>query len=193
MSVQINDLSIDLLKYIFSFLSDKQLFMIESVCKKWQICARKLLETKNYLHELDYYGTKFFDPEKTHPFLVDDNNFEILKNILMKYQNIKDADLIGVHITCNLVELAKLCPKLERLNLYNVFIDVSEDEMNEFAILIGPQLIQCDLTCCNMNFVKIISKHFTKIEEFIFDTEIKLDAKELFSHLKSCENFKILR
>ena len=192
MSVQIDDLSTDLLKYIFSFLPDKQIFMIESVCKKWQICARKLLETKNHLHELDYYGTKFFDPKKTHPFLVDDNNFEILNNILMKYQHIKDADLIGVHITCNLVELAKLCPKLERLNLYKAWIDVSEDEMIEFAKLIGPQLVECDLTYCNVDFVKIIPRYSRKIEEFIFDTENKLDAKELFSHLKSCENLKIL-
>ena len=45
--------------------------------------------------------------------------------------------------------------------------------MNEFAKLIGPQLIQCDIPYCNANFVKIISRNLTKIEEFIFDTKNK--------------------
>ena len=43
-----------------------------------------------------------------------------------------------------------------------------------------------------MNFVKIISKNLREIEEFNFNTENKLDAKYLFSQLKSCENLKIL-
>ena len=190
MSAQINDLSTDLLKYIFSFLSDKQLFMIESVCKKWQICVRKLLETKNDIHLNDYYTeSHYFDDDQ---LLVDDEKFEILKNILMKYQNIKNADLTNAHITCDFVELAKLFPKLERLDLHDTFIDVSKIEMNGFAKLIGPQLIQCDLCCCNINFAKIISKHFRKIEKFVFNTKKKFDAKQVFSHLKSCENLKIL-
>ena len=64
--------------------------------------------------------------------------------------------------------------------------------MNEFAKSIGSQLIECDLTYCNVKFIKIISKHFRKIEEIIFKTENKLYVKELFSNLKSCENLKIL-
>ena len=86
---------------------------------------------------------------------------------MLKYQNIKNAYLTGTYVTCNLVELAKLCPKLGRLSLYNAFVDVSKNEVNEISKLIGPKLVQCDLTYCNMNFVKIISKHFRKIEEFV--------------------------
>ena len=59
----------------------------------------------------------------------------------MKYQNIKNAYLTGTYVTCNFVELAKLCPKLERLNLYNASIDVSKNEMNGISKLIGPQLV----------------------------------------------------
>ena len=46
MSVHINDLSFDLLKYILSFLPEKQQFVVESVCTKWQKCIKKLLAQK---------------------------------------------------------------------------------------------------------------------------------------------------
>ena len=112
-------------------------------------------------------AANLFKVKEKKQLLVDNTNFGILKTILLKYQNIKNAYLTGTYVTCNFVELAKLCPKLGRLNLYNAFVDVSKNEVNEISKLIGPQLVQCDLTYYNMNFVKIISKHFRKIEEFV--------------------------
>ena len=143
MSVHIDVLNTDLLKYIFGFLEDKQLFVIEVVNKKWQRCVRQLMARKTALKRLDYYSIKFVNLEfDKHGFIIDegfifiDDNINILKKILTKCPNIKRFDLLDrvVSDDNNLLVIALLCPKLERIHLIWISkIVVTEYQMNEFA------------------------------------------------------------
>lgn len=149
MSININDLSSDLLKYILNFLSDKQLFLVESVCTKWQKCVRKLLDQKESLKRLDHYSHKFVKTEKFWfgiRIVINDNNINILKNILSKCYNIKHLNLWRTDVDGNsLIEIVKLCSKLESIHFLNPDIYAYEDEMDEFGKIIAPQLKKCKL------------------------------------------------
>lgn len=113
------------------------------VCKKWQKCVLKLLDLKKTLKRLDYYSIKFVNLEfDKHGFIIDegfifiDDNIDILKKILTKCPNIKRFDLLDrvVRDDNNLLVIALLCPKLERIHLIWISkIVVTEYEMNEFA------------------------------------------------------------
>ena len=192
--IGINDLPSDLLSYLFEFLSDKQIFQIECVCRKWQIFVRKTLEKKFKLKKLIDYSKKFLDIDggaKSFEFL-DQTNINILEMILKKCPNIQSIDLSSTHIRgkSTLLTIGKLCPKLKEINFKFAIIDVCEEEMNEFAQIIGPQLIKCKLTKHDFLFSKIMLMHMKNVEEVSFwadEHDVKKQSKYLFDQLKSCE------
>ena len=113
------------------------------VCKKWQKHVLKLLDLMKTLKRLDYCLMKFVNSEfDKHGFIIDegfnfidDNNIDILK-ILTKRPNIKHFDLLDTIVrgNNNLLAIALLCPKLERIHFIWISkIVVSEYEINEFA------------------------------------------------------------
>ena len=183
MSVQINDLSFDLLKYIFEFLPDKHLFVIESVCTRWQKCVNKLLGQKQVLLRLDQYSSKFENQDDGQRVIIDDNNIEILKKILTKCSDIKQLDLSDTKVTGNnnLIAIANLCPKLEGINLTGSSIEVDQYEINEFAKLIGPQLIKCNLRFI-YNFTLILLENLKSIEKLSFISYTN-EQNKLFHYL----------
>ena len=190
----INDLSYDLLKYILGFLSDKQLFLVERVCSKWQKCVLKLLAQKETLKRLDHYSLEFIKPSIAIEIIINDDNIEILKKILSKCKNIKALDLSYTHVIGknNLIQIAKLCPKLESFDFCESEIDVTKDEMEEFGKLIGSQLIKCKFGEVN-NFM-IFFTHLKNIEKITFFTCSIQKDKQLFHHLNvECQNLKVLR
>ena len=102
----INDLPNELLNHIFSFLTDKQLFVIESVCKKWKNLANKAMERiiefypKDFCNAFDgqiYYNSYFLVTS----YEINDNNIETLKVILTKCPKIKHFYLFETLIKGN--------------------------------------------------------------------------------------------
>lgn len=61
MSLNMNDLSSGLLKYILDFLDDTQLFLVEKNMQKWQKCVLQL-EKKKELKHFNDLSTKFKKP-----------------------------------------------------------------------------------------------------------------------------------
>ena len=144
MYVHINDLPFELLNNILDLLPLKELFHIERVCKKWQEVVKKLLDQKETLHPLDESLKRKYQTGLLGGMIFNDDYIDILKKILPKCQNIKELDLSYIKVNeNNLIEIAKLCPKLKSISLLQTQFYVSEDEMNEFGKLIGPQLIKC--------------------------------------------------
>lgn len=197
MSVHIDDLSSDLLKYMMEFLPDKQLFLVERVSKKWQKCVKETLAQKENLKRLDYYSKKF-----VYGMTIDDNNIDILKSILAKCNNIKHLDLYGKIVKGynSLVAIANLCPKLESIDLRYSFFDVSKQEKEEFAKMIGPQLRKCKLiyTSCDEEVFMIFLKKLKNIEEIIIESKREIcsikQSNEIFDYLNiECNNLQVLR
>ena len=188
MSVHIDDLSFDLLKYIVEFLPDKQLFLVERVSKKWQKCVRKTLAQKKSLARLEHYSKEF-------KYRINDNNIDILKSILKKCNNVKHLDFLHTKVTGknNLVAIANLCPKLESINLRNSSFDVSKQEIEEFGKMIGPQLRRCKFTIRSCNNLMIIFKQLKNIEEIYIESETIEQANQIFDHLNiKCNNLQVL-
>lgn len=196
MEVRINNLPSDLLSYLFSFLSNQQLFIIEIVCKKWQFCVRKTLERVTTFDCRDY-GYAFRvnhvnrDEFEFYPkFLIDDNNLNILKSVLSRCNKIKEFDLsetylIGINA---LMSIAKLCPKLKYINWHSLDwldpkmskIDVTSEQFNEFALAVGPHILRCYFTKSKTyKTLRTIYQHFKNIEE----ADINFYDKELFVYL----------
>ena len=198
MRSHIDDLSFDLLKYIFGYLDDKQLFVIERVNRKWQKCILKLLEKKTDLKSLEYYTEKFRVESSGGANIIDDNNIGILKNILSKCNSIKHINLRETKVTPNnLIAIAKLCPKLESIDLsFTNFLGITKEEMEEFAKKIGPQLIKCHSKYYIYDdiFLKILFKHFKNIGEMNFSSGPTTSCKGLFHQLnRNCKNLKVLK
>ena len=194
MSVHINDLSSDLLKNIISFLPEKQQFVVERVCKKWQICTMEFLKEKETLHQLNYYSKKFQNPKNE--IVISKNNIDILKNILSRCSNIKRFNLANTQMTGqNLLSIANLCPKIERIDFTNLKITFVSEEINEFAKKIGPQLKECKINKYD-EFMKIIFYHLKNIEIIFFNSTDKIDNSQfekIFNHLNTnCESLKVL-
>lgn len=197
MAININHLSYDLLKYILNFLPDKQLFVMERVCIKWQKCVLKLLEKNKSLKRLYHYSDKF--KYSNGRSIIDVDNIYILKNIMSKCPNIKQLDLTNTIVTVNnLIELAYLCPKLESINFRGSKIDVPEFEMNEFAEIIGPQLVKFKLTLiygytCIDSFMMIMIKYMKNIEDISLSTKTIKQYNQIFNKLNTdCDNLKVL-
>ena len=207
MSVHINDLCCDLLIYLFSFLPNKQIFMIECVSKKWKKCVNKLM--KRRITELNFICQDFsgyfkikqpnvFDHhehENCRHFIIDDNNIEILKVILSKC-SIKHFKLFSTFVSVNnLISISNLCPKLESINFGCNNIIGTEEEWEQFGLIVGPKLIKHHINCLEWPFhdssqakiqIQIILKHLKNIEEIIIVSRDKY-VKEIFDHLNSCQ------
>ena len=143
-------------------MPEKQQFAVERVCKNWKICAMELLEEKETLHQLNYYSRKFENSKNE--FVISKNNIDILKNILSRCGNIKRFSLANTQVTSqNLLLIANLCQKIERIDFTNSKISFVSEEINEFAKKIGPQLKECRMSKYD-EFMKIIFCHLKNIE-----------------------------
>lgn len=62
--------------HILDFLPDKQLFVVEAICSKWQKCLLKLLKQNMTLKELDHYSSEFKYKNKHNDirFIINNNN-----------------------------------------------------------------------------------------------------------------------
>lgn len=85
MDLHINNLSDDLVKYIFDYLDPKHLFLIQSVFVK-KLLAQKISfngEDDNQL--LNKFSNKFvsFDERREKVITIDNNTIEILIKILL--------------------------------------------------------------------------------------------------------------
>lgn len=165
--MSIDSLDSDLLIYILSFLPMKTWFKIESVNKKWQKCVRKLMDTK-----ITKFGPKelgeigVFTPTAGYGFVISNNHLQVTKNILLRCQSVKYLKFSNYAICSsnNLLEIAKLCPKLERINLNNSVIEISPNEWEQFAQIVGSKL-----TKCNINLRKTEESDFCYFQDY--DTE----------------------
>ena len=200
--MSIDLLSSDLLTYLLSFLPTKQLFKIESVNKKWQKCVRKLLDRRITEFKIDqFYGNVFKQRKGFHyllnsfetlNYIIDHTNIAVVKSILSRCQSVKYLNLSSCKIIStgnNLIEIAKLCPKLERISFNRANIQVPDDEWNQFTKLIGPKLIECNVMSIkssnNLNLLKTLFKEFKNIEKLEFRS--REDDQELFVFLNSRE------
>ena len=199
--MSIDSLDSDLLIYLLSFLPTKTLFKIESVNKKWQKCVRKLMDRKITKFKISslLYGNIFkrrgqakSEFTNTCYYVLDHTNIVMIKNILSRCQSVKYLNLKECIIKStknNLAEIAKLCPKLERISFKHATIQVPDDEWNQFTKLIGPKLIECNVTSIkssnNLNLFKALFKEFKNIKKLEF--ELHENDQELFVFLGSCD------
>lgn len=153
---------------------------------------------------------------------VDESNFEAFKSILINRKNIKRFDLgINIFTKNVLLTIANLCSNIQRISFEGLHFDKSkanflsafhkeyddpekqeqakldyfylyQDEIEEFAKLIGPQLIYCNLYGCDVRLKRIILKQLKNIEVIIIDTNNFEEDKEFFRYLNLCQNLKIL-
>ena len=181
--MSINSLDSDLFIYLLSFLPPKEWFRIERVNKKWQKCVRKLMSKRitEFGNHSDLFRPFFWMIDDNN---IDDNSIDVVRSILSRCQSVKylnfermnfDTSKIYSSNNNNLLEIAKLCPKLERINLNFSTIKLSIDEWEQFAKLIGPKLIRCDIWLVeeeeqNMILTKILFKHLKMIEKVHFNT-----------------------
>ena len=134
--------------------------------------------------------------------VIYDNNIDVIKNILFRCQHIKYLNFEFTRICPNkngnlLLEIAKLCPKLERIKFNNSLIYLNDNEWEQFSESIAPKLIGCNIFLNNksednIKFIRILLKHFKLIESLELNTwDYKWD-QQLFDHLNSYENLKKL-
>ena len=195
--MSIDSLDSDSLIYLLNFLPTKTLFKIESVNKKWQKCVRKLMDRRIIELKISdqLYGNVFKLKEQNEDefyYVIDDTDIAVIKNILSRCQSVKYLNLKLCRIIStgnNLIEIAKLCPKLERISFKYATIQVPDDEWNEFTKLIGPKLIECnamlDESPNNLNLLKTLFKEFKKIKKLKFESHE--NDEELFVFLNSCD------
>ena len=102
MSAGINDIPSDVLVYIFSFLRPKNLFQIEIVNKKWQICVRKSMNKRiTQFHIIDLAEEWFsifpkFERAisvRTLKSVSKFDNFIIFFNLMLKIYKFADYNL----------------------------------------------------------------------------------------------------
>ena len=199
-----NDLSSDLLEYIFGFLDLKRLFQVERVSKKWQDCVRKTLEKKTKFPGLFSPFTflkldplLIFESLKGFSF-VNQTNIKTLEIILKKCPNIQSIDFERKQIQGKniLLTIGKLCPKLQEINFYEASVDVNDEGVKQFAQMIGPQIIKCKLNLCNLEFTKLMLMHMKNVEKIDFGfewPECEKQSHYIFTQLKSCEKLKELK
>ena len=192
MPVHIDDLPLEMLELILSFLDDKQLFLVERVSKKWQKRVLKMLKKEKTLKKLDYYSKKFKDDPSGRWNIINDNNIDILKKILSKCPDIKILDLSCTNVTGNnnLLLIANLCNKLESINFNNSNITVSENEIEQFIKKIGPQLIKFSQF---LHFKMELYKHMENIEDISFYTWTTERIDQFFHIINNhCKSLKVL-
>ena len=125
---------------------------------------------------------------------VDETNIKTLEIILKKCPNIQSIDLTLTQIKGKniLLTIGQLCPKLQKIHFYDTLIDVNDEGVKEFAEMIGPQIIKCELEESIFEFSKLMLMHMKNVEEVGFYPDIKEQSQYLFSQLKSCEKLKKL-
>ena len=89
--IHMNDLPNELINHILSFLSDKELFIIESVSKKWKSLANKAMERITEFNAKDFGNA--FRVKDNFWYEINDNNIDTLKAILTKCPRIKYFNL----------------------------------------------------------------------------------------------------
>ena len=88
--IDMNDLPNELMSHILSFLSDKELFIIESVSTKWKSLANKAMERITEFNMKNFGDA--FEVDDVFCYEINDNNIDTLKVILTKCPNIKYFD-----------------------------------------------------------------------------------------------------
>ena len=202
MSVHINDLSSDLLTYLFDFLPDNQIIKIEIVCKKWQNVVFRVLQRKENLNFRRYFMTykpirPMLQPSSSWWCIIDHNNIDIFKKIASKCPNIKHLNLRYTRMDGDvLITIAKLCSKLESI-VWSKYIDITDEQWDQFTTIISPKLIQwhsdCHASYIDFNKIEMLFQRFKKIEKVSFVTENNEQDKKLFDYLNSCENLNSLK
>lgn len=151
------------------------------------------MDQKETLKCLDHYSHKFQYKSFGLTYIINNVNIDILKNILSKCSNIKQFDLSNTEVTGNnhLLAIANKCLKLEAIYLNCSKIDVSIHEMDEFAKIIGPQLIKCSFIYYS-NLMDILIKKMKNIEDIRFESYAIEQDKQLFHNLNNeCKNLKV--
>lgn len=190
----INDFPNQLLVHLLKFFQTKQLFQLEVVNKQWQLCARESIDKRITTLKLDNNcGRNMFSIENSTLCLhrsIGDHNIDAIKKILSKCTNIKTIILLTTDRK-NLASIAHSLPKLECLNVSRQSDD-SIEEMENFAQIIAPKLIVCNLVMEKPDIQKIIFKHLKVIEEIRFATKSEQEDEQLFYYLNLCKNIKKL-
>ena len=191
MCVHINDLSYDLLSYLFDFLPDKEIFKIEIICKKWQICMKKLLNRKESFNWKNNCFECYGPSPAAYKYIIDDNNFHIFKNIISRCPNIKHLHFDQTYIMNgqDLISIVNLCQKLESIK-WPKLIYLTNSEFDEFTKIVGHKLIEWD---CHYYFgfdrMKMLFEKFNEIEKVSISTMNQQESKQLFYYLNSnCQN-----
>lgn len=102
--------------------------------------------------------------------------------------NLSDTKITGKN---NLIAIANSCPNLERINFRLSDIEVSKQEMDEFAQIIGSQFIKCALRG-NNTFMMTLFEHLRNIENISFDPISSKQNKQLFHLNTEFANLKVL-
>ena len=193
--MSMDSLDSDLLIYLMNFLPTKQLFEIECINKKWQKCVRKLLTRR-----ITEYKATDLSLGKLKCWQIDDTTTKKIKYYLTRCQGVKILSLKNCKIcaskTNNLLDLVKLCPKLEAINLNYSTIKLLEHQWDEFVEFVGHKLIECNIILygneMNFNLQRRLFKQFKIIEKLEFNIPKHEWAFELLSALNSCANLKNL-
>ena len=194
--MSIDSLDCDILTYLLSFLPNIQLFKIESVNKKWQKCVRKLINRR-----INEFTATDLRLGKLRCSSIDDQSTDKIKNYLSRCQSVKYLNFMHCKICSskhnNLLEIAKLCPKLNGINITSSRIELTDNQWDEFVKFIGPKLTECNCAVFpknqhNLKLIKKLFNQFRMIETVEFDTPTPEWATELFGHLNSCENLNKL-
>ena len=124
-------------------------------------------------------------------YIIDDNNFHIFKNIISRCPNIKHLDFDETYLTNgkNLISIVNLCPKLESIK-WPKFIDITENQFEEFTKIIGHQLVEWDYNFYfGFDKMKMLLEKLNKIEKISITTVNQQEDKQLFYYLNSnCSN-----
>ena len=91
------------------------------------------------------------------PQTINDKNFAILRNILLRFSNVINFVFERAKVKGNLFELAKLFPKVQQFQFTSNSKLVYNKEFNKFAMVIGLQFKYCTIQILhNSNIAQFI-------------------------------------
>ena len=123
------------------------------------------------------------------PQTINDKNFAILRNILLRFSNVKNFVFEGAKVKGNLFELAKLFPKVQRFQFTSNSKLVYNKEFDKFAMVIGLQFKYCTIHIITyprddrFYITELFLKYFKNIEELSFNVTNKQQVKVVFEYL----------
>ena len=135
------------------------------------------------------FSSKFvlFDEFGRKVITIDNNTIVILIKILTSYPKLKTFGSPHYRTTIltgknNLMTIGHEFrkQKLKSLDISDVQIDVSEDEVEEFSKLIEPQLIECVVAFGHDDKQMFLVKQLKDVEVFKFDDSIIQQSKQVF-------------